>query len=252
MSKLGECKINKRGELISVVGYRHYNDIDVLFSDYDYIVKNTRYPYFKQEKVRSPYSRTVYGVGYLGEDFYKYKNIRNLKAYQYWRNMLKRCYCEKALNVGRCYENVKVCDEWLNFSNYYEWFSGEYYEIEGERMTVDKDIKNKHALEYSPENCIIVPMRINSLFENNKSKDNSTCKYIGVEWIKADKIYGSHCRNGNGESVWLGRSKDPIECFNRYKNYKEFIIQQVADEYQNKIPQKVYEIMYSYKVEITD
>ena len=34
--------------------------------------------------------------------------------------------------------------------------------------------------------------------------------------------------------------------------YKEKVIKQIAEEYKNVIPQKVYEAMYKYEVEITD
>ena len=46
---------------------------------------------------------------------------------------------------------------------------------------------------------------------------------------------------------------DTIEgAFNAYKEAKEKEIKRVADEYKDKIPQKLYEAMYKYKVEITD
>ena len=34
--------------------------------------------------------------------------------------------------------------------------------------------------------------------------------------------------------------------------FKENYIKQVAEEYKDKIPDKLYEAMYNYKVEITD
>jgi hypothetical protein len=36
------------------------------------------------------------------------------------------------------------------------------------------------------------------------------------------------------------------------KNFKENYIKQVADEYKDLIPQKVYEALYRYEVEIND
>ena len=44
----------------------------------------------------------------------------------------------------------------------------------------------------------------------------------------------------------------PEEAFRAYKQFKEDYIKQVADEYKDKIPQKLYDAMYNYKVDITD
>ena len=37
-----------------------------------------------------------------------------------------------------------------------------------------------------------------------------------------------------------------------YKDYKERVIKQVADEYKPYIPKELYEAMYRYEVEIDD
>lgn len=42
------------------------------------------------------------------------------------------------------------------------------------------------------------------------------------------------------------------EAFYSYKNFKERYIKQVANEYKDKIPQKVYDAMYRYEIKITD
>ena len=44
----------------------------------------------------------------------------------------------------------------------------------------------------------------------------------------------------------------PQEAFQAYKKFKENYIKQVADEYKEYIPQKLYEAMYNYEVEIGD
>ena len=49
--------------------------------------------------------------------------------------------------------------------------------------------------------------------------------------------------------------KNIEEAFKLYKNSKENNIKQVADQYKQKypnFPQKLYDAMYSYEVEITD
>ena len=253
VDRVGEINHTKKGETIQIIKYEKANNIEVKFIDYDYVVKTT-YSAFKEGKIKCPYTRSVYGVGYLGEDFYNYRNIRNLIEYQQWRNMLKRCYCESELKVHPEYSLVTVCEQWHNFSTYYKWRKENYYEIEGETMHLDKDILHKKTYQYSPENCVFVPQTINSIFEKS---DRAKCKNRndlppGVLWIKPDNIYASRCRLGKNKSIWLGRSHDPMICFLRYKQCKENYIKQVADEYKGRIPDRLYNALYNYEVEIDD
>ena len=42
------------------------------------------------------------------------------------------------------------------------------------------------------------------------------------------------------------------EAFKQYKIMKETYIKQIADEYKDLIPSKLYNALYKYEVEITD
>jgi hypothetical protein len=197
------------------------------------------------------YSKTVYGVGYLG-NFYNYKGVSKLKAYSHWKNMIKRCYCEKFLEYSPDYKIVSVCKEWHNFENFKTWFDHNYYEVKNDLICLDKDIKNKNSFMYSPNNCIFIPNRINVIFQKMKRETALTRNSLplGVEWIKADKIYASRCRD-NGKMVCLGRSHDVNELFERYKQYKMKVIKDRLQEYDD-IPDYVKDIVLSYEIEITD
>ena len=254
LNRIGEIYETKRGEKIKIIKYNNSYDCDILFLDYSWIEKNISFKSIKKGSIKSPFTPSVYNVGYLGEDFYKYKNVKSLPQYVTWRNMLKRCYCEKHLKVCESYKKTTVCEEWHNFSNFYKWYNLNYYKIKGEKMCLDKDILNKNANQYSPENCVFAPDKINLIFEKmkrDKTKNRSDLP-LGVQWIKADNIYGASCRVGDNQSVWLGRSHSIEECFNRYKQCKEKHIKKVADYYKDKIPNKLYQAMYDYEVEITD
>ena len=48
--------------------------------------------------------------------------------------------------------------------------------------------------------------------------------------------------------VHLGYYGTPVEAWYEYKTYKELYIKQIADEYKNKIPQKLYDAMYKYEI----
>ena len=58
------------------------------------------------------------------------------------------------------------------------------------------------------------------------------------------------CNDGKQEYVGLYYSKN--DAFKAYKVYKENIIKNVARRYKDIIPQKVYDALMSWQIEISD
>ena len=165
--------------------------------------------------------------------------------------MLERCYDPYRLNKYPTYIDCYVCDEWLCFQNFAEWFYQNYYEIENERMHLDKDILVKGNKIYSPETCVFVPNRINTLFVKQQRKRGEYP--IGVSPHKRADVLQASC-NISEKQEYLGRFSlnKPFQAFTCYKNYKENYIKKVADEYKNLIPSELYEALYKWEVEIND
>lgn len=248
--RIGEENYNKFGSLMIIKDYRKYNDIDVYFPEYDWVYKNTTYDGFKKSQLRCPYEPTSYGVGYIGEgEFVTSINHESTRVYDVWHHMLERCYSDIQDRKYPSYKGCWVCDEWHNFQNFARWYNDNYYELDGERMNLDKDILYKGNMLYSPETCIITPQSINSLFIKSDIVRGSYP--IGVNYDKRYKTYNSHC-NDHGELIWLGSYKTVEEAFIAYKTYKENLIKRVADEYKGLIPDVLYQAMYKYNVEIDD
>jgi hypothetical protein len=117
-------------------------------------------------------------------------------------------------------------------------------------MCLDKDILIKGNKVYSPETCIFIPSEINTLFVKN---DVNRGEFpIGVTFNKENNNYLSHCNNGHRKIIHLGTFNNIEDAFKVYKEYKEKIIKQIAEEYKSKIPEKIYNAMINYDVEITD
>lgn len=115
---------------------------------------------------------------------------------------------------------------------------------------LDKDILSKGNKIYSPNTCIFVPIRINSLFIKN---DADRGKYpIGVYYEKSTNNFVANCNTINQKNVRIGRYNKQEDAFQAYKIFKENYIKEVANEYKDKIPEKLYEAMYNWIVEITD
>ena len=121
-------------------------------------------------------------------------------------------------------------------------------------MGLDKDILIKGNKIYSPETCIFVPQTINSLFVKRDNKRGESV--IGVSLHKNSK-YQVHCsiinpETGKSKQEYLGVYDTQEKAFQVYKYYKEKNIKEVADYYFGRIPDKLYNAMYNYEVEITD
>ena len=166
--RLGEARMMNCGEIAIIVNYACYNDITVQFKKTGELVK-TRYSHFKNGFVKSRFTPSVCGVGIIGNEKTKDENGETIKSYSVWTSMLKRCYSDKCQKKQPTYKGCCVCEEWLNYSNFKKWFNDNYYEIEGEQMNLDKDILVKGNKIYSPETCVFVPKKINTLFvKSNK------------------------------------------------------------------------------------
>ena len=57
--------------------------------------------------------------------------------------------------------------------------------------------------------------------------------------------------NGRGQQ-YIGDYKTPEDAFYAYKKCKESYLKHLADKYKGEIPDKVYDALYKYEVEITD
>lgn len=262
INRIGEENISNEGYKMKIVKYNNVNNIIVEFQDKYKTKVKARYDHFKEGGIKNPYHPSVFGVGYYGQGKYKSrdKSGKKTKVYILWRDMLERCYNPYKINKNLTYIDCYVCDEWLNFQNFAKWFYENYYEIPNERMHLDKDILIKGNKIYSPETCIFTPLRINCLFIN---QNRHRGKYpIGMsEWL--DKRNGHKwlkvrcsiiCKDNKKYLKNLGQFPldRPFQAFTVYKNFKENYIKQIADEYKDLIPQKLYEALYKYEVEIND
>ena len=255
VDRTGEKNINNFGSEMVITGYRMNRDMDVYFPEYDWIVRNVQYGNFKKGNVKCPYEPSICGIGYIGEGEYKrWENGKDTRVYKTWNNMLRRCYDKKYHEKYPTYIGCEVSEDFHNFQNFAKWYYNNYYEVEGERMHLDKDILCKGNKIYSPETCIFVPERINSLFTKcDRSRGESV---IGTTLTKNGK-YRVSCNlintvTGEPKRKHLGYYETQEKGFEVYKQFKENYIKQIADYYKEQIPISLYNALYEYEVEITD
>ena len=194
--------------------------------------------------IKNPHHPSVCGIGYSGIGKYRSSfNSKNTKCYEVWRDMIRRCYDLVKKKTLPTYKTTVVCEEWHNFQNFGAWFENNWKpHMDG--WDLDKDLKIKGNKVYSPETCLFVPHRINSLI-------------INCHKVRGDCPIGVNRVGNRFISRGVGENKDKrfgtvVGAFEHYKLHKEIQIKQIADEWRPLIGEEVYEAMYRWQVEITD
>ena len=247
---LGELRENNFGSQMIIVKFNTTRDIDVYFPKYKWTYKNTNYGAFVNGTLTCPYEPRLYKHGYIGEGVYNSKD--NKKCYDTWNKMLERCYGEKYQKIHPTYKDCEVCDDWLNFQTFAKWYYLNYYICDGDRMCLDKDILYKNNKVYSPDNCIFVPARINKLFTKRQQCRGESPIGTQIDKKCTNTIYIVTCHGCDNKMHYLGRYRSFDEAFNVYKEFKEHTIKNVAEQYKDNIPSKLYNALYNYVVEIND
>jgi len=195
---------------------------------------------FRRGRIKNPYDITVAGVGYLGVGKHKVsENSQHNRVYKDWVAMLIRCYDETKRHLHPTYTDCYVCEEWKCFQNFAEWYKANFYQIDNGRIHMDKDILFKGNKEYSPDKCIFVPQRINIIFmeSQNRKYDLPT----GVSY-SANKQKYNVSYNGVPQGTY-STLKEAVAVHTREK--RKHIIQ-VAEEYKDRIPEKLYNALMNW------
>ena len=251
MDRVGETGVNRLGSIMVIEEYYSSQNVLVRFTESGYKTRCT-YQQFCNGTVKNVYDRTVFGVGYIGEG--KYKPSANGKAtiqYLTWYNMLKRCCDEKFKEECPTYKDCTVAEEWHSLQAFGKWFDENYYSVGKERMEIDKDCLIRGNKLYSPETCVFLPHKINTLIIKNDALRGEFP--VGVKATSRNKDkYEARCSDNKGKRVYLGTFDSPIKAFNVYKEFKEKLIKEVLQEYKECIPVNVYNALIGYTVEIND
>lgn len=241
--RIGEKSITKEGYESELTEYFSKKNCTIVLSDGTVLYKKW-YRHFKDGKLKNPYHKSVFNIGYLGEGFYKTKALnKNTKCYNTWLGFLERVYSKKAQEKRSTYIGCSVYEKWCNFQVFAEWFTENYDPEIMQGWHLDKDILVKGNKVYSPETCCFVPQEINVLFTKNNINRGEYPIGVNRTRTKYNAIFKHHS---------LGMFNTPEEAFEAYKTAKEAYIKEVANKWRGKIEEKVYQAMYNYQVEITD
>ena len=179
--------------------------------------------------------KKVYKVGIYEKG--SYDTVKDKKAYRTWKNILQRCYDEKTLERFPTYVGCEICDEWVYFQNFADWYHKNY--VDG--YTLDKDILGDGKL-YSPDTCCFVPNHINNILHENKHKQNELPLGVNLQ----DGRYRVRISD-RGRKINVGYYSTVSESLNAYNESRKAHIESVLSEYKlndriiTAIKEKLYE-----------
>lgn len=156
---IGGIYTNKRGEKMRVIS--RYEDTSYHVVEY---LATGNVAYISAKKIDTswdPSVNLVCGVGYIKSDTpIPIFTGKSKYLLQCWRNMIYRCYSDQ--ERFKAWRGCKVCDEWHNFVNFYEWAIQQKFEVNS-RWNLDKDLFSplEQSL-YSPDTCCFLPSTINN------------------------------------------------------------------------------------------
>lgn len=123
--------------------------------------------------------------------------------YRRWSDMKARCFNPNSCNYqyygGR---GITVCEEWLDFENFYNWAIANGYSKDLSLDRIDNDG------DYTPDNCRWTTKSV----QNMSMRHKNTSGYVGI------------CKHSL-DGAWYGRVKVDSKCYytGRSKNIHEAV-----------------------------
>lgn len=146
----------------------------------------------------------------------------NDKASRLWAGMIARV---KTPNQ-KCYEDVKLCDAWLEFDNFKAWYELNYpkhLELRNIKPHLDKDLLSRGEPIYSPDTCLFIPQCVNNFLTNKKR--NNASGVTGVCYVKSKDrwradITDPRVQNKSGGRIVIGVFKTKEAAAEAYAKHR--------------------------------
>lgn len=234
---------NNYGE-IEVIEYINCYKVKVKFLNTGTVIFTSANS-IRKGSVRDFNSPNVYGKGYYGYGKYVAKiGDKHTINYSKWRSMIQRCYSDSRPIT---YKNFSVCDAWLCFQTFSDWFFETYpFNDQGVLFELDKDVKKNPDKVYSPETCTWLTPKLNSIL-TERTNDRGT-EPLGVFKTK-NGSFQAQLSLGNGMGSYsLGVYSDKYSAFHSYKVRKESYIKEQAELVKDILPEDAYNALMEYEI----
>lgn len=186
---------------------------------------------YKKGKIRYPYHKSVYKVGFIGEGKYKTKGKYG-KMYKAWSSMLARTHDPATQIKHPAYKDVTVCEEWYNYQNFCNWMENSNYQ---ENWHMDKDLLSTTSKIYSKSTCLFIPAALNNFLANKKPK--STDLPVGVRERYVGKFTAEiRSISTGGEKKALGTFSTAEEASKAYQKARSIEADELRELYKDVLP----------------
>jgi len=167
------------------------------------------------------------GVGINDADYITQPTVNGKRTcchfYSTWRNLITRCYSQKALKKCPTYFDCVVCDDWLYFSKFKAWM--ETQDWQGKQL--DKDLLYPGNKIYSPETCVFVDHVTNTFLIDSGSIRGDLP--IGVVYSASKRKYQTQCNSKLiGKSRHVGYFDNPEDAHKAWEIRKAEVAVYVA------------------------
>ena len=241
------CKSLNSGNF-KILKYNDSGNVEIQFinTSYETSVQLTN---IRNGKVKDPYAPSVCGVGIIGTKYPVSEGAVNIKEYDLWQNMLKRCYSDTLKKKRPTYIGCEVSENFKYYEYFYKWCHKQIG-FGMDSWQLDKDLLVKGNKVYSENTCVFLPQEINQVLVKRKASRGE--HLIGVYWDKTKKAFKAQVNKNKGKKEHLGLFKTELEAFNVYKTVKETFIKEQANKWKGKIDDRAYNALINYEVNIDD
>ena len=156
-----------------------------------------------------PITRTEYIDG-------KWKAVWKCPYYYKWVGILQRCHYD-AYKVNKpTYDDCKVCDEWLIFSNFKKWMEGQ----EWDGKDLDKDLLAVGSAKlYSPDTCVFLHPVVNRFIQSERRIGSKQDLPRGITEVECG--FTARITNPlNNKREYLGFFLDSEQAYDTYMKRK--------------------------------
>ena len=194
-------------------------------------------------------SKLVFGKGFNDKTRPANVDGKNVKEYNLWLDMLKRCFSEKYQTHRPTYKGCNVSDNFFRYSFFYDWCHNQIgfgkVDDKGRSWCLDKALLFVGNKTYSETACVFVPQEINLFFTDC---GNARGEYpVGVCFRKARGKFQAYCRV-NSKLQHLGYFNTPEEAFAVYKPFKENLCKQLALKWKDEIDERLFNAMMNWQI----
>lgn len=242
-AKVGQIFRNNRRELAEVLEIESAVKVKVKFLKTGWETVFTGNS-LKKGSFVDRFSPFLFGVGYLGNEGYE------KDSYSRWAGILERCLVSDE-NFCPAYQESELDEIWYNYSEFKLWFFSQpiLSKLKVADLHVDKDLLVQGNKNYSPELCCLIPKQLNSAIV---IRNTSNTGLPGVshrnDYPGTYRASSSAIVDGRRRTKYLLSSKDPLECFYAYKEFKEAYFKDLAEKWKEILDNNQYEALYNRKI----